>query len=66
MLLSLCAQKKVTKEMHPRETAPSGFAAVLVKILKQANSLRSNMGLLLYGFSLRSSPVSRGVKKPEQ
>ena len=57
--------KKGTKEKAPRETAPSVFTAVLGKILKQANSLRSNMGLLLYGFSLRSSPVSRG-QKPEQ
>jgi len=33
LLLSFCA-KKVTKEKAPNETAPSGSAAVLGKILK--------------------------------
>jgi hypothetical protein len=58
----LLVPKERTKEKAPHETAPSGSTAVLGKILKQANSLRSDIACFLTDFSSAPRLFQRGLK----
>jgi hypothetical protein len=66
LLLSLCAQKKVTKEKAPQRNSPFGVRCGARKNPEAGKLASLKQCLLLNGFSLRSSPVSKGVKTPEE